>query len=299
MTTRGVVFIAVALFSATPRIVAQDFNELPATRAISFGTSLQSSVNSLAAVSRFDVSGAYQFQKHWQLTLGVPFYFIDPRGATASAGYTSARGLGNVYTALRYTHLSPRVNYASTLTATAPTGDRSQGLSNGHVTVDWTNSFDRTFGRVTPFADIGAASAVSDTMYFVRAYTSSGFITHGQGGVRFRVAKYMSVGGAGYFIEPAGTQTVISRVVTRKNVQLPVNVPGSGLAKGVANRVFETTAVSTGASLARDRGASAFVVFGKNPGVNFYGGYTHSSTFDLHTVFFGAGFNVRKPLGGI
>jgi hypothetical protein len=64
--------------------------------------------------------------------------------------------------------------------------------------------------------------------------------------------------------------------------------------------VFEEEVITTGgAGLARDRGFSSFVLLGRNPGVNVYGGFTRSTQFRLNTVFFGIGYNLRKPLTGL
>ena len=82
-------------------------------------------------------------------------------------------------------------------------------------------------------------------------------------------------------------------------VTLP-NTPVTAVAKGLLNKpVFETTSITTGsASLARDDGVSAWVVFGKSPGINLQAGYTRSMEYDLDTLFFGIGFNIRKAVAG-
>ena len=100
--------------------------------------------------------------------------------------------MGNVFSELRLALPSPLVNYVSTVTGTAPTGNRDQGLSTGHATVDWSNYVERGFGPVTPFGEAGIANAVSDTQFFVRPYTSYGFVTHAQGGARYRLVRWMT-----------------------------------------------------------------------------------------------------------
>jgi len=263
------------------------------SHGVTFGANFQGSTSSLGTVTKVDASAGYFFNRFWEIDFGIPFYSVFPGSTTATAGNPDVHGIGNVYTQIRFTKAHPKLNYVSTLTATAPTGDRSQGLSTGHATVDWGNYFDHSFGRLTPFAEVGVANSVSDTMFFVRPYTTSGLITRGQAGARFRMNRWTTLGASGYWIEPIGDQTVISRVVTHGE-------SGSGVLKRLLKPpVFEQTTVITGSSgIARDRGVSGFVLFGRNPGVNTYAGFTRSTEFHLNTVFFGVGYNLRKPLGG-
>jgi len=267
---------------------------------LTFDASVQGSHNDLGTVTRLDTAAGYQFNRHWSFDFGVPFYFIAPAGGTAG----NTEGLGNVYSQVRFVLAKPVVNYVGTLTGTAPTGDRDKGLSTGHATVDFSNYFDRAFGRLTPFAEIGFANAVSDTQFFIRPYTTSGFVTHVQAGARYRITRWASVGAAGYDIEPAGQQTVVSRVVTVKktSVNLPAvgNLPIAAVTNGLGKPTFETTIVTTGSSgIARDRGYSGWVLFGSSRPVNLQVGYTHSTSFKLDTLFFGVGVHIRKPLGSV
>jgi len=152
-------------------LMAQESGE---SGRFTFEGHLQRSSSQLGTVTRLDASAGYLLTKRWSLSFGVPYYFASPNG------------VGNVFSELRFTLPNPALNYASTITGTAPTGDRNLGLSTGHATVDWSNYFERNFGRLTPFGEVGFANAVSDTPLFVRPYTSYGFVTHAQGGARYR-----------------------------------------------------------------------------------------------------------------
>ncbi|MGD0497434.1 MAG: hypothetical protein ABSC23_03255 [Bryobacteraceae bacterium] len=275
-----------------------------------FDASVQGSANSLATVTKLDASVGYSFNRHWQVDLGVPYYFVSPSSSTTAAtGAEAVRGIGNAYAQIRFMLPNPLVNYVSTVTGSGPTGDRNKGLSTGHATVDWSNYFDRGFGPFTPFVEAGIANTVSDTPFFIRPFLTSGFVAHGQGGVRYRFAPWMQAGVTGYLIEPHGQQTIVSRVVTKKiqtsnstlPVNLPQNTPAATLVNGLLNNpnkpVFETTTVTTGsASLARDSGVSTWLLFGKSSGLNLQVGYTRSREYGLNTVFFGAGYNLRRAL---
>jgi len=45
---------------------------------------------------------------------------------------------------------NPTLNYATSLTGSAPTGDSRKGLSTGHATFDWNNRLDHDIGPLTP-----------------------------------------------------------------------------------------------------------------------------------------------------
>ncbi|HEV2202492.1 MAG TPA: hypothetical protein VGR73_21960 [Bryobacteraceae bacterium] len=311
--------VLLLLFLLQPRVRGQNPEPQSSPQGFTFEGRALGSSNSLGSVTRLDTAAGYIFGPHWSVDLGVPFYFLNPSGTTQAAmGSSDTQGLGNVYGQVRLTLANPVLNYVSTITGTAPTGDRDKGLSTGHGTVDWSNYFDHGIGRVTPFGEVGVANAVSDTQFFVRPYTSYGFVTHAQGGARYRLARWLTAGASAYVIEPSGQQTVISRVTTvRSSSVLPsavnsvANGVGISVGKGIGNigngvgnalgltkRVFETQSVTTGpADIARDHGFSTWLLFNVTPKFDFYGGYTRSTRFDLNTVFFGMDVRLRKTLG--
>ena len=284
---RSVAFLCIAACS----LKAQGSDE---SGRFTFEGRLLGSVNSLGGVTRLDTSAGYLLTRHWSIGFGVPYYFVSP-SAQAAAGTSCFNGLGNVFSELQFALPGWLVNYTSTVTGTAPTGNRDLGLSTGHATVDWSNYFERGFGPVTPFGEVGIANAVSDTQFFIRPYTSYGFVTHAQGGARYRLTRWMNVGGSAYAIEPNGQQTVVSRVVT---VHGPANAAVPGVARGLLKQGFETESVTTGsADIARDNGFSTFATVGVRPSFNVYAGYTRSAEYSLNTVFFGVGFRIRRSLG--
>jgi hypothetical protein len=315
-----VFLIALNLFLTAPNLCAQNSE----TEHVTFDERVQGSVNTLGAVTKLDTSAGYIFNPRWSASLGVPFYFVSPSSSTTAAtGASSVNGLGNVYAQIRFALPNPTWNYVSTLTGAAPTGDRDKGLSTGHAIVDWSNYADHRFGRFTPFGEIGFANSVADTEFFIRPYITSGFVTHAQAGARYRLARWINVNASGYAIQPAGQQTVISRIVTvqkkttASSGSSPVtstvatvtkNLPpaASGIVNGLVQHgnsqkpVFETTTVTTGsASIARDRGYSTWLTLGSSRVFNLYAGYTRSTEYDLNTVFFGIGVNLRKAFGSL
>jgi hypothetical protein len=166
--------------------------------------------NSDGQVYKLDPSLGYNFSEHFGMDVGIPVYFV--RASSTTAGTTSTNGIGNPYLDVRVKYLNPLLNFGSILTGYAPAGDSKKGLSTGRGTFDWTNHFDRSFSSLTPFAEVGIANTITDSLLFERPFTTFGFNTHLQGGVKYAVWKILSVGASGYDILPTGQQTVFSKV---------------------------------------------------------------------------------------
>src|SRR5262249_2926816 len=183
------------------------------TRGFTFYERFEGSANQLGVVTKLDTTVGYNLNSHLSIGAGIPLYFVRPSSeVTRAVGTQPEAGIGNVYGQVRLMAATDVVSVASTLTVTAPTGDKDTGFSTGRATVDWSNYFERSFGRVTPLGEIGFANSVSDTFFFARPYITQGFVTHVQGGARYQLARPVAVGASGYAVEPSGQQTVISRV---------------------------------------------------------------------------------------
>src|SRR5262249_28390263 len=150
----------------------------------------------------------------------------------------------------------------------------------------------RSFSRLTPFANIGFANTISDTPFFIRPFSSLGFVNQLEGGADYKLLRGVSVGGSAYKITPSGRQTLISRVV-----QAPRGASGPG--RGASDRhgheqPFETTHETVGTSnVARDHGFSGWVNLSPASYVSFEVGYSRSVPFAFDTLFFGTTFNLR------
>lgn len=252
------------------------------------------SASTLGTVTRFDSTLGYNFNHHFAADFGLPVLFVNggstTTSSTTSTTYRSATGIGDVYADLRFTFRNPAVNYISTVRGTAPTGSTQNGFSSGRATVDWNNHFDRTFGRVTPFANLGVANTVPDTAYFVRPFTTLGVETHAEGGASVRVWRLLNLRASGYAIEPTGQQKVFSKLLNRQGGP-PAGTPGAS-----HGGVFQNSPETTGsADIARDHGVSV----GADTSLHFVDlaiGYTHSVSYSLDTVYFGIGFNLARFL---
>src|SRR6266849_6985856 len=250
--------------------------------------------SSLGTVTRFDSTLGYNFNHHFAVDFGAPVLFVQASpSTTSSTPYRSANGIGDVYTDLRFTFRNPAVNFVSTIRGTAPTGSTANGFSSGRATADWNNHFDRAFGRVTPFADLGVANTVPDSAYFVRPYTTLGLTGHFDGGASVRILPLLNFRVSAYAIEPSGQQKVFSRLLNRQTSPAG-GTPGSSHAGGV----FQTSPETTGsADIARDHGFS--IGFEASPFhvVDLAVGYTRSVSFSLNTVYFGVGLNLARVFG--
>src|SRR5438477_1913775 len=249
-------------------------------------TEFGGSSNSDGRVFELDSSVGYNFSKHFGLDMGLPIYFTQASSST-TGGSTSNNGVGNPHVDLRLKFNNPAVNYGSVLTGFAPTADTKKGLSTGRATFDWTNRFDRSFSRLTPFAEAGIANTIMDSRLFFRPFSSLGFNTHFQAGTSFDLWKFFSVGASAYDILPSGQQKIFSKLVAQQSGGSASNPnPPHG-------RVFENNHETTGsADIARDHGYSTWVDASPNSYLDMELGYTHSVNYALNTVSFSVGFNL-------
>lgn len=282
----------IMLFALTARVVAQSLEDSgEEEKGMVFYEKFQGSSNTLGQVMKMDTSVGYNFTKHFGVDAGLPFYFVRSSQTSTTLGSTSNNGIGNAYVDLRLTLANPAINFASTLTGTAPTGDTDAGFSTGRATFDWNNYFDHTFSPITPFANIGVANTVSDTHFFTRPFTSLGLVSHFEGGANLRISRFLGVGAAAYAVLPSGQQKIYSKLIKRQaeNPGTASSVSGRGAGKGA----FESSHVTIGnADLARDNGYSAW--FDINPAryLDLELGYNRSVHYALDTFSFTVGFNL-------
>jgi hypothetical protein len=266
------------LFGSVLNAHAQD------ERGWTFSGRLQGSSSSSGVVLKVDPTLGYVINRYVETYVGLPAYFVNPSTSTSTTT-GSVTGPGNAYAGVRVGVYNPAVDFVSNLVVTAPTGDKDKGFSTGRVTADWTNSLSRRFSRAMVFGSAGVANTVSDTSFFVRPFSSLGLVGHFDGGATLNVMPAVDIGAAGYAVKGSGEQRIFSKVV-RQSSTMP-QTPGRG-------RVFETTTETVAAEIADDHGFSTWVGLNPFPRVGFEIGYTRSVTYQLDTVFFGAGFRLGK-----
>jgi len=276
-------FSLVLLLTALASIAVAQSNSLskanlPGEKGLTSYAEFGGTADSDGQVYSLDSSVGYNFNPHFGADLGLPIYFV--RASSSTTGSTSTNSVGNPSLAMRLKFNNPAVNYGSVLTGYVPTADSKRGLSTGRGTFDWTNHFDRSFSRLTPFVDAGIANTIVDSPVFRRPFTTLGFNSHFQAGANVDLWSFFSAGASAYDILPSGQQTVFSKVA------------GNGKL-GSHGRVFEQNQQTTGgADIAKDNGFSAWVDANPKPYLDMELGYTRSVHYALNSVSFGVGVNV-------
>jgi hypothetical protein len=253
---------------------------------------LLGNVSSLGGILRLDTTAGYSFGRHFSVDAGLPVYFVRPSTSAAEGGLPDTNGIGNAYLQFRLLFPSSTVNYSTVLTGAVPTGDKAAGLSTGRVTVDWTSRFDHTFSRVTPFGDIGFANTASDTPLFIRPYTTFGFVTHLEGGVVYRLAKFLDAGAGAYAIEPAGKQTAIPILSATDSDPTTTTASGKGSGRSSGEDASAAAPPADPAALVRDDGVSVWGTVRTSKFLSLQIGYTRSIHYELNALTFGIGANL-------
>ncbi len=250
-------------------------------RGFQWYETFQSSFTTLGSVHKLDSAAGYSFNKHFEIDAGVPLYFVHTSSSTTTTGAQSGAGIGDAYLDLVF-RVPKTVSYVSDVRVTAPTGSTSDGLSTGRATIFWNNHIERSFSRLTPFANLGIGNSVQDSVLYTRPFTSLGVITDLQGGASVRLAKPLSIGASLYGVLPMGNQKIYSKLLKK-------DVTGGLVQHG---RGFAANGLTTGTDITRDYGASTWVAVSPNRFVTFEAGYTRSVSYALNTFSFGVGTNL-------
>jgi hypothetical protein len=251
----------------------------------------QGSLNSDSKMFKLDTNAGYDFNKHFGIFGGMPFYFANTQtvmtqvngNTTTTTQDVTNNGLGNAYFGMAMRAPNETLDYSSTITLAAPTGSTAKGFSSGRANADWSNRFEHSFDRLTPFFEGGLSNAVPDSGLFTRPFTSLGLLTHLEEGGEFEVIKHFTVGGSGYEIVPFGNQKIFSKIVGKGQ---------SGSGKG--KNTFDLAAEASGAGLTRENGFNTWIAFEPTPLWRVELGFTRSATFDLNSFAFNVSMNLGK-----
>jgi hypothetical protein len=289
MTRRTALFASVTFIALAGLALAQTMPK-PAAQESGITAYLQfgGTVNSDGQVYALDPSVGYDFNSHFGVAVGAPVYFVRSSSSTSTRS-ASATGLGDPFLGLHLRYPNEILNFATFLTGTAPVGNSKEGLSTGRATFDWTTHIDHPIAKLTPFLEAGLANTTPDSNLFLRPYTTLGFNTHFRGGASYAVWKFVSIGASGYDILPSGQQTVFSRVT-------PAQVSGGTGQHGPPFLNTQQTAGSS--SIAHDDGFSTWIEAFPQRTVDLQLGFTRSVAYDLNSVSFNIGINLRQLYRG-
>jgi hypothetical protein len=278
-------FVLVALLIACTPAFSQDDFQKGFTETETF----QGTVNSDNRLFKIDSTVGWDFNKHFGVFGGVPFYFASTPSSTTATGTTTAstsnHGIGNAYVGMTLRAPNQKLDYAGALTVSAPTGSTNNGLSTGRAGVDFTNRFAHSFNRFTPFFEGGLSNTVPDSAFSTRPFTSLGMITHLEEGADYEIVKHTYVGFSGYEIVPFGNQKVFSKLVDKG---------GQGGGKG--GNPFDNNAETTGTDITRENGFNTWVGFEPSPMWRAEVGFTRSATFGFNSFAFNLRLNVGRMM---
>ena len=159
-----------------------------------------------------DTNIGYDFSRHVGMDIGIPVFFIRPTITGLPQQWNNE--IGDPYGDLRLTFDNRVLNYATAFTVAVPTHKAGTALSTGRVGLDWFNHFDRPIYRFTPFVNAGLANGIINTRLLSqpfrlgRLFQTLGFIADLEGGMDFRLARFLKVGGSYYALEPSGNQKI-------------------------------------------------------------------------------------------
>ena len=235
-------------------------------KGFTWAETYEGSGNTDGFITDLDSTVGYTFSQHFSVGMNVPYLFFEP--SSSKTGTTSASGIGNPSVGLKYSRKGSAVDFSTSLNSSVPVASTAKGLSTGHVTIDWSNHFDRGFDLFTPFVDLGLANSSPDTRFLHRPYISYGTLAHFEGGSQLDLGKF-SISGSGYYILPWGPQQIFLR--GKKS--------SSGATKG-------------GLSLTRDDGVNLGFDYNLTRSFDLSAGYSYSAYSALNTFSFGMELNV-------
>jgi hypothetical protein len=235
----------------------------------------------------------YDIDRHWAVETGVPMYFVAPSSSltsstsattTTASSSDSYAALGDAFARLKYDPHWKAARYNTSLTATAPTGSRTHGISSGHATWNWGNKLETDMWRVSPYVQASLANSLANSMNFQRAFTTYGFISEQKAGLSFDVFKGVSIEGSYYNVAPLADQTVYSHVRGKGQGSGNAVLASNGQGKG-NGRSFEDNAVISGSSsLTKDHGFGAGISANPRKNIDWSFDYTRSAAYQMNTL---------------
>ena len=223
---------------------------------------------------------AYHFNPAFSVDTGISYYLYVNAVKTTKTGITRLVGhegaFGDMAFAGHYTYSPSFLDDTVTGALTAPTGDRSLGLSSGVMGWNVNDHVEREVGMFSPDLEMGIGNTSNLVRRAVKKnYTSVGTLASFQGGSSVALPLAMDFELDGYEQLPIGSQTVYTSVVRKK----------------------KTKTLLTGTSDADDFGVNASFDMPVGRRMSFSSDYSYSIPLQDATIGFTLSLLVLRPLG--
>jgi len=252
----------------------------------------------MGTVLTYDFNVGYRWSKHVSTDIGLPIVSTrTPFSIVSKVDWRDTTVIGTPYIDVRYDTKRGSTNITSILTGAAGF-NMVKTYSNGRMTADWFNHFDRNYQILnydaifTPFLNFGGGTGTVDRQVMprpyelARPYETLGLIANGEAGGAFTIKKIFRLEGSAYGLAPVGPQKVYSRLVSPDNL-----LGGDGHHNRFWDEFFETggeyvnTYGSGPSRIARDNGYGVYLTISKFKNVDFMLGYTMSVHYDYGSSF--------------
>ncbi len=157
----------------------------------------------------------YSFNHRFTVDVSVPIYFFRLEPSTAARPKPKSllvqeRGeVGDVVLAGHMLVDPGLYQYQFTVAIALATGPQKNGLTTGRTSFDFTNHFERPFGRITPSFDIGMGNTTTlINRVNLKDYSSLGPLSHYQAGIGVSLPFGASFGAEFYEQLPVGDQKI-------------------------------------------------------------------------------------------
>jgi hypothetical protein len=231
---------------------------------------------------------SYSFTEHYSADASAAVYlhrFVQNQNPSSSSSERLVLDVGDSGDTLIGLHgtFRPRnLLDIATLSLTAPTGNRSNGLGTGRVTFDLNNHLERFFGAKGLHLDLGVgdSSGVANSL-LMRDYNTLGALVHFELGGSLWMRRYGFVQTSAYEQLPVGSQKIYELVRTTS--------PGSSTS--------QTSQVLVSNGLSEDNGITTSFGIPLTSHLLFNGYYNRSLRQHQDTVSLGMTFVFRQLPG--
>jgi hypothetical protein len=270
--------LAIFILMSATGLYAQDQDVHPAYEAkgLTAYEEFRGAANNEGQFLIFDTNFGYDFNQHVGTDIGIPVYVLHP--TLPGTPHNWGDSLGDPYWDLRLAFPNHFLNYDTAFTVSVPANETG-AYSTGRLGLDWFSHFDHAFGPVSPFVNAGIANGILDTRFLsqpfrlTQSFRTLGFIADTEGGMNFRLARSLSIGGSYYALLPSGQQKAYA---------------------GVQNFFLLPTTTETVSQVTHDRGYTAYLRLTPTRSLFIEGAYVHSLELNTDAATLTVGVDVRS-----